>query len=176
MIYDSMATALKECSRHRVLVVEGHRCSGKDYFIQSLLESNPEFLHYEIFKPRKRHKTLDGSLQLPDALNIRQGHYWCLDVIKQIVNQDPKLKVVLNRSLISNFAFEGEDPKIKKHWITALQECGGHIIMIRPSDDDAMERIQKAGRQSEVVSIFKERSAMDRIFEEFDDDLKSTLR
>lgn len=149
-------TLFKAISNYRVIVVEGARCTGKDYLIHEFTKSpyGKGYSVYEALKPRKQFlQTFTGGLRnLPAGLEIQQSHLWTLDVFRQI----PDLKVIINRAMLSSLHFDGISLERFTFWQTLLQSIGGIVVHVDPSEKVHAQRIAKANRVSETESIYVE--------------------
>lgn len=155
--YDELAKAVADVP---VVVIDGSRCSGKDYLISRLVESDPASKVYEILKPRKKWvESTNGKVgQLPCDLDMQQGHIWTMDIIRQMVD----IRIIVNRGMLSSQHFDGPDSDRLQMWSSMLSSMSGKVILLHPPLPSLAKRIAKAGRQAESESIHLERNSLRR--------------
>lgn len=158
LILTDYTALLNKLRAHRVVVIEGARCTGKDYLIGRICADDPARQVYEALKPRKKFMVDNGSLTLPARLDIQQSHLWSLDVFRQL----PDLSVLVNRSMLTSMYFDGPDDERFTLWRNMLEALDALVVLLSPPARVHAQRIAKAGRAAEAVSIEAETQGIRR--------------
>lgn len=147
----------------KILVVEGARCVGKSHLIEQLREQDPSLRYFEILHPRKRFVTPDsnGRAILPLGLTIQHGHFWSMDCIRQLVEQD--FRFVVNRGMLSGQFFDPPNKELMDLWGKLLEQCCGAVLLVHPPAGTHSERIRAAKRSHEATSISAEKAGLLRL-------------
>ena len=143
-----------------VAVIEGSRCAGKDTLIKRILAevwSNPfqRPCVYESLAPRKAYTDASGSAKPPADLEAQQSSLWVLDFLRQT-----KLRALLNRGLLSSFAFDAYSEERLQLFQAWLREAKGVVIMCLPSEEALRSNLAKENRAHELFSVLQERVRM----------------
>lgn len=146
-------------SSSRIIIVEGPRCSGKDYLIRDFVLKYPSYQVYEVLKPRKQFLSgVNGNLSnLPADLDIQQSHLWSLDVFRQV-----NVPVVINRSMLTSFYFDGPHQERLDMWSRMVKDMDAKVVLVLPADRIHAKRIASAGRSAEATSISAEKAGIIR--------------
>lgn len=142
--FERLCEAVQGC---RVLVVEGARGVGKDHLCDRLC-GHFGHRYYEYLKPRKSHVDSKGSVQerLPAGYEVQQSSFWVFDFLRQ----QPDLKVVCNRSLLSSMHWDGPRPDRLEVWSQMLTALEGKVIMVIPTPGEHRRRLVKRRRSHEL--------------------------